>query len=368
MEKHYLIKESTLENMAEKIRTLRGGASPLTPQRMAEEIEAGADDLNKAKADLKAVIEGVGEIYSEEATSIAGYKFYENESLLKVEMPKATKADGYAFSGCTNLVQANFPSLTVAGQFMFDSCEKLVSVNLPLLKRAETYAMRNCKSLTELDFDCIEWVGAYAFNGCSLLETLILRTPEVVELYATNALNSTPITDGEGYVYVPAALVTDYELNTNWKKYNFRAIEDYPEIMGYKWERRAGAVTYLLSWDGGTTTTSGYSTNTITVYSECTFNESTGKLTVGGSATSVKLTDLKSGYYRVVEGVIQQYASKIFDSGKYVVTWNIPKITRAVEDGTDLHGYVTSRDPNRYPDNGKADDGFTYIKIAGGAE
>ena len=61
------------------------------------------------------------------------------------------------------------------------------------------------------------------------LIALILRSETMATLAGTNALSSTPIASGTGYIYVPSALIEDYKVATNWSTYadQFRALEDY---------------------------------------------------------------------------------------------------------------------------------------------
>jgi hypothetical protein len=89
-----------------------------------------------------------------------------------------------------------------------------------------------CSQLTGLDFANITSIGANAFNGCTALNTLVLRGDTVCTLAATNAFTGTQIAAGTGYVYVPVVLVDSYKAATNWSSYQFRAIEDYPDICG----------------------------------------------------------------------------------------------------------------------------------------
>jgi hypothetical protein len=86
-------------------------------------------------------------------------------------------------------------------------------------------------SLEKFDYYCpnLTQIQNNAFNGCSYLIALTLNGNAVVSLANTSALNSTPIKNGTGYIYVPKALVEDYKGATNWTTYanQFRALEDY---------------------------------------------------------------------------------------------------------------------------------------------
>lgn len=97
-------------------------------------------------------------------------------------------------------------------------------------------AFYGCTGLTLLDFSAVRSIAENAFNGCSVLTSLILRADTLCILDATSAFTGTPIASGTGYVYVPRTLAdgtdgpTVYAAATNWSSYNFRAIEDYPDI------------------------------------------------------------------------------------------------------------------------------------------
>ena len=95
-------------------------------------------------------------------------------------------------------------------------------------------AFESCSALTTADFPAVTSIGNYAFQSCSKLTTLILRSGTMATLGNTNAFSNTPIKSGNGYIYVPAALVDSYKADSNWSTYSnqIRAIEDYPEICG----------------------------------------------------------------------------------------------------------------------------------------
>lgn len=97
------------------------------------------------------------------------------------------------------------------------------------VKTVGKYAFSSCTVLALVDLPNATKVDSNAFEGCTVLQTLILRGNAVATLGGTNAFNRTPIASGEGYIYVPAALVNSYKAATNWSTYaaQFRALEDY---------------------------------------------------------------------------------------------------------------------------------------------
>jgi hypothetical protein len=98
-----------------------------------------------------------------------------------------------------------------------------------------TNAFMNCSKLTRADFHAVARIDAGGLRSCDLLTTLILRnTTQVVELVNNYSIYETPINNGTGYVYVPAALVDSYKSASIWRGFanQIRAIEDYPDICG----------------------------------------------------------------------------------------------------------------------------------------
>ena len=101
------------------------------------------------------------------------------------------------------------------------------------------YAFSYCISLESVDFTAVTSIGAYAFENDTVLASVILRNTEsVCALANVNAFNNTLIASGSGFIYVPRALLSDvdetmdYRRATNWTTFQFRAIEDYPDICG----------------------------------------------------------------------------------------------------------------------------------------
>ena len=93
-------------------------------------------------------------------------------------------------------------------------------------------AFHSCISLTVVDVPEVTEIADAAMLGCSALETLILRSNTMVTMEKANALESSGIANGTGYIYVPDDLVAGYQSATNWSTYadQIRAIEQYSDI------------------------------------------------------------------------------------------------------------------------------------------
>lgn len=113
---------------------------------------------------------------------------------------------GYrAFSDCSSLISAKFVSATSIGNYAFDSCSKL----------------------EKADFGSVASIGTSVFASCAALIALILRKNALCTI--ASDLYGTAIENGNGYIYVPAALVDSYKEASKWSTYatQFRALEDY---------------------------------------------------------------------------------------------------------------------------------------------
>lgn len=86
------------------------------------------------------------------------------------------------------------------------------------------YAFCKCTALETVDLPNVNNIANFAFNGCTALTALILRnTAAVVTLSTSSALNGTP------YIYIPAALLTQYAAANNWSSHanRLRKLEEW---------------------------------------------------------------------------------------------------------------------------------------------
>lgn len=139
----------------------------------------------------------------------------------------------HAFYQCKALASVNLPNVKSIGEFAFYECSKLASVSIPSATIIVDNSFRGCSLMTSLDMQNLTEIGTSAFVDCTKLNTLVLRGETVCTLSNTNALSGTPFAAGKdgGTVYVPQALITEYQNATNWSTLyaagtcNFVAIE-----------------------------------------------------------------------------------------------------------------------------------------------
>jgi len=152
----------------------------------------------------------------------------------------------YTFSGCQKLQSLTIPYLTTLGnsEHMVEGCPALTNFHAPLLEAAGATMLNNCDALETLVFPSMRsvYTSAFAassklravdfggemdnglfrnsiFNGDGVLTTLVIRkTDGPCALTNVNAFTGTPFRSGGtgGTLYVPSALISEYEAATNW--------------------------------------------------------------------------------------------------------------------------------------------------------
>lgn len=160
-------------------------------------------------------------------TTIGTNAFTACEALLSVELPLVANVGG--FSGCSALTRIKIESASEIRSSGFSSCTSLMNIDLPNVTKVGISAFQGCSSLSSVDFSKPVDIANRAFYMCSALNTIILRNQISVSTVGSTSLSVTPFDDGGGYIYVPKALLEDYQTAENWSTYasQFRALEDY---------------------------------------------------------------------------------------------------------------------------------------------
>lgn len=112
------------------------------------------------------------------------------------------------------------------------SSEIVLTDNIKMLRK---YAFCGHEAMTTFVSSSVSKIDNYAFNNCTSLTCVVLKKKDsIVELLGSNVFDETPIIDGEGYIYVPSSLETNYKADLYWSAYadKIRKIEDYPNIGG----------------------------------------------------------------------------------------------------------------------------------------
>ena len=142
-----------------------------------------------------------------------------NGTLLEYIRDDVVSIDNYAFFRYSNLKSICVPNCVSIGSYAFQYCTNLESItfaNAKSIGESGGYTFSQCPNLQKADFGNAEVMGTYTFQACSKLDTLIIRSEKVCSLKGLSAINSTPIYNGDGSVYVPDKLVNAYKNAYNW--------------------------------------------------------------------------------------------------------------------------------------------------------
>ena len=257
----YIIQDSTLQSIADAIRSKTGDTAPIQTDAFANAIsliETGGGGDTSQEDGL--VTRTLTEYTNSRVTEIGGSAFFQFitlksvnfpavtvlrnyaftgcVSLETINLPKATRTGQYAFEGCKSLISVNFPMMEEVAQYTFANCTELTDVNLPMITSAGKYAFQSCSSLTNVTFPALSTINSsafanctalialslpaianiynYAFYNCTALTTLYLMNPSVCKLSNSNAFYNAGIKSTTGSIFVPASLLTAYQTATNW--------------------------------------------------------------------------------------------------------------------------------------------------------
>lgn len=193
--------------------TATGGSNDLAKQLIARTITTINDDS----------IETVG-----------AYGLAYCQSLIEAILPNCTYIGDFAFVNAKTLVSVDIPKMKDIRPNVFEACSSLKNINIPEVTLLWSNSIKNCPALEKLDLPKVKTISSQVFVNDSLLATVILRSNTVASLGNVSSFAGTPIANGTGFIYVPAALIDSYKTATNWSVFanQFRTIEDYPEITG----------------------------------------------------------------------------------------------------------------------------------------
>ncbi|MDE6289636.1 MAG: leucine-rich repeat domain-containing protein, partial [Ureaplasma sp.] len=119
------------------------------------------------------------------ATSITNYAFYNNKTLVSVDMsltkitsiPRGYSSGSSLFKNSSNLVSISLPlSLKSIGMFTFQDCSSLTSITIPDgVTSIESYIFNKCSSLTSITIpDGVTSINIYPFSNCSSLTSITI--------------------------------------------------------------------------------------------------------------------------------------------------------------------------------------------------
>ena len=207
--------------------------------------------------------------------------FYQCTTLVNINIPLVKDIRDSAFGFCNSLENINLPEVTSIGNGIFLGCKSLKNITAPLLKIINQNTFNGCNALKNVNFPKVTTLNSRAFYDCFQLTEVIL--PEVTTIYTEafancynlvklfisqkdkicsiasdsflwcyHILGTQDSTDNpqglkDGYIYVPASLLSQYKVKSNWSTYA-------TQIIGHE-DLEAGATLPNYTTDSFTTQT-----------------------------------------------------------------------------------------------------------------
>ena len=190
-----LINDTSMTSIGNAIRSKLGVETTYLPSEMASAIQS----IPSGGAASDTMVERTATSITNSTASVVGqYAFGYYYDLQSVSLTNVSELKMYAFLGSSSLENADIPNLSVVGGQAFNGCKKLQSISMP---NATT-------------------IGAYAFRDCSVLTQVVVGTNKsTVCTGSNNMFYGTQIASGNGYIYVPDNLVSQYKSASGWSTY-----------------------------------------------------------------------------------------------------------------------------------------------------
>ena len=193
------------------------------------------------------------------ATIIEQYAFYACSGLTNINLPEAIDIGSYAFANCSGLTEINLPKATDIRVAAFNSCSNLTNVDFPEASDLKPEAFMACHDLISVRLPKVTSIGNSAFSYCYPLNKLFIAQAEQIctlgqavfkncyHILGTTNSKYNPNGLKDGYIYVPASLLSQYKVATNWSEYA-------TQIIGHE-DLEAGATLPNYTTDTFTTQT-----------------------------------------------------------------------------------------------------------------
>lgn len=236
---NYLTTDTDLTAVADAIREKGGTSGQLAfPSGFVDAIDAietGGGD----SAVLNKLIDRSITAIAFDGNEIGPHAFHSCKNLSSISFPNATTVGEDAFNGTaiTEIVQTQFPKFRRSSSRTFASMQHLTRVFLPEVFIGQ-FGLSDCTKLKTAVIAGI--LNTHVFSSSTLLEAadflgvsiaiglsvfyktaislLILRANTLIALGTIGAFTNSPFaSDGTGgTLYVPQALIADYQAATNW--------------------------------------------------------------------------------------------------------------------------------------------------------
>jgi len=124
----------------------------------------------------------------------------------------------YALTKRANVTQAFFTDAVYVSAYMFNDCAGLRSFVGPKVDYLNADAFYNCTNMESIDVLGGQGFGTDMVRGSTKFNTFVIRGNSVTPISNINTFRGTPFASNGsgGTLYVPSALIAEYQNDTNW--------------------------------------------------------------------------------------------------------------------------------------------------------
>ena len=139
----------------------------------------------------------------------------DKELITEVELPELTSMENTTFRSFYNLVSVSLPLVSDA---YFYGCSSLTDVYIPNVDYLNG-TFDNCTALSSVNLPKVSGFRNAVFRNCTSLTTVVFGYEGVIP-YKNALFNTTPIGSGTGSIFVPASLVSEYQVANGWSSFS----------------------------------------------------------------------------------------------------------------------------------------------------
>lgn len=218
--------DSDLTSVANAIRTKGGTSAQLAfPADFVSAVEAIPSGGGDPQEDLLKLNSNTLTSFSADISSIRAYLFYGNTNLASIDFNNVTEIGTFGCSK-TAITTAVFDKYVGIANNAFKECPNLTTLVCKAgANRLDISTLEKCYQLKYVDLASLggNGISHQAFYNTTRIEALIIRQSSVA--YLSGAFPSSSALASTATIYVPNAVLANYQSASNWSAYSSRIVK-----------------------------------------------------------------------------------------------------------------------------------------------
>lgn len=139
-------------------------------------------------------------------------------ALSTINLPECEHIESTGFN-YTALTEVVLPKCKKLGYSSLNNCEKLTSVDLPVCRNVGAWAFEFSRALQRVNIPICSSIDENAFGDCQSLTEVDLSKSYYCILQNEDCFYNSPISNGNGSIYVHNSVLERFRNATNWTRY-----------------------------------------------------------------------------------------------------------------------------------------------------